>query len=365
MLVQGGYGRGGGNFVKKPKPVAPIDASAKSSSLKSSGKVSLLKKIANVLPGSQSKISGTSANQSPRGTLTRHTNSRKTHISSLSSNSNKILSSRRPPLPPATHSSHPVIVDTNRRRMPPINLNTITPGSSDDESNAQGHFGAIFRPIDILASRQPSTDNEGTAVNEVPVSRTANAPVVVAPGERVRFTNTSDRSRRPTMPPQPKREELNQHDPKALAALERKPDSSTGSGHRIHRLASIDSEHKKGRRTTLATPAISRSNATRRPVSEFSPFTDLLSLKLNEPPRRWSRNTTAATTPPSDPFNQLFISCAISLFLLIILAAGKDILYVVALLPVIMTLAKHFLDLGQLGLYTPLMRENLESLLSI
>jgi hypothetical protein len=368
ILVQGTYGRGGGNFVKKPKSLAPTDASVKSSSVKSIGKISLLKRIAHVMPGSsQSKLSATStsANQPPRGTTTRHTNSRQklTKSHSLSQNSNKITSSRLS----ATYT--PVI------RMPPINLNTITPGTSEDERSDAGRSRTPFPPKDLLplTSQQPSTDNESTAVNEAPpsdVSRTVNAPVVVvAPGERVRFTTMSDRSRRHTMmPPQPKRlEGLNQHDSKTLAALEGKPDGSIGAGHRNHhRLVSNDIECiKRGRRTTLAAPAISRSYSTRRPTSEFSPFTDKLSLNLNEQTRRWNRNATAATTLPSDPFNHLFTSCVISLILLVILAAGKDILYVVALLPVIITLAKHFLYLDNLGLYPPLMRENLESLLSI
>jgi hypothetical protein len=86
---------------------------------------------------------------------------------------------------------------------------------------------------------------------------------------------------------------------------------------------------------------------------------------LSENILQGSENIVARPAPPSEPFNHLFTSCAISLILLIILAAGKDILYVVALLPVLMTLAKHFLDLNQLGFYTPLMRRNLEALLSI
>ena len=328
-----------------------------------------MKKIAHALPGNQSKRSRASAQIQPLN-LSPMTNPCPWEIYAgpLSPNSIEDFSfPRKLPRKSATTVSPlptPVLDISRRNHNPPINLNSITPSSSYDESLGLDRDASGTESVDIrpFSSSHIMTDTEGTAVNEVifPTSdptRLFNVPPL-PPIRSMRLRSMSDAPQNIRFPPESLRPPP-RTDAKTLLALEGKS-LSNDEGPSKRNGAEEDNKYKRGRRITIDTT--SRNQILRRPISRLG--TSNISHSRTYSSCREEVNTAPKSMPPSDPFNSLFASCALSLFLLIVLAAGKDVLYIVALLPVVMALGKHFLDLDNLGQYTPLTRKSLESLIS-
>lgn len=280
------------------------------------------------------------------------------------------------PIPP-TVPSLPVkaplyasVLDISRRNgNPAINLNTLTPSSSEDESSVGFERDASpASSTDILPFSSPHipTDTESTFVNDVvfptsPSFRNFEVPPL-PPTRSMRMRSMSDAPRNVRFQSASNRPSASK-DLKTLAALEGRSSDKLKGYSEKHALSEDDRGYKRGRRITLGTTT-ARGHNFRRPISLLTSSEDSRSLTQ---PFTYPHNCEESKKPApiTDPFNNLFASCALSLCLLIILAAGKDILYVVALLPVLMALGKHFLDFDKLGLYAPLTGKSLESLISL
>lgn len=113
---QGAYGRGGGNYVKKPNYVASTNASDRSSSFKPKEKMSLLKRIAYAMSGSRSRKLREIASQAPQDTLTGPMGSPQNQDNTLppSPTDDRVscFAATLPEVTPATDLSHPLVVET-------------------------------------------------------------------------------------------------------------------------------------------------------------------------------------------------------------------------------------------------------------
>jgi len=351
--------------MKKAKKSSALpEASTEPGGFKSNEKASLLKRIVDAIPGNQPKRIAGASSGPPRESHIRHTDSQAVHATMLSSAPKNSAS----PLP---WSSHP---DIGRQNIfPPVNLNTLTPSSSEDESSDSERSPRPFSPSDILPFTSKKTDmyTEGTTMDTGPFPPPASSKAFNAPEptsfKRLRSISVNGDIHRRVIRAQAKMDQAHRlMDQKTLDILEGKPANSTTEATSDTLLNPGDGKHKRGRRVTLVPTVVIRPNLPRRPISQAGSISEMFPSPSKEWVPSWNaRKMVARPDPPSDPFNHLFASCALSIFLLIVLAAGKDILYVMALLPVFMALAKHFLDFNQLGLYAPLMTRNLESLLSI
>lgn len=256
-----------------------------------------------------------------------------------------------------------------------VNLGSITPRSSEETDSFERHITSISSgaALPFGASTHTIAVSETTAVPDALV------PFPTSPQQRSFFEDTPASNH-----PYRRARSLSESTFSHAVHFEpyRKPlygrpikspikDIALKRSGAISRPTSaifIDQTYQRGRRTTLDT-----TNTVCSPTRpSFSSYKRARSRSASK--RAQPAQPVQEPSPPGalqmqqgaeDPFSSLFTSCAISLFLLVILAAGKDVLYVIALLPMLMALARHFTDFDKLIAVGPVMKRNLESLITL
>ncbi|KIM27932.1 hypothetical protein M408DRAFT_329842 [Serendipita vermifera MAFF 305830] len=355
------YGRGGGgNFNKTPKEKKPKPTSSDTTtSTKSNQKTSLLKKIVHALPSGAPP-------KSPKPSALRHTQTIDPctpwegytgPLSSFTVNEPTSFPpaiARVPIIKPIPPYRPPILNLSKQHIIPAINLNSITPTSSDDESEESERTASRMSIRDNLPCPSPNTmtDNEGTAVNDPisPVSDTSedfDPPPVRT--RRLRSMSNAPRMvhfRADSIHLSPGKDEK-ASEVKYHSSEEKPTAKNTGSAD--------EGKYKRVRRMTLssvpASTPIIRPQASRPKLSvdpQHHSHTHTHSNCCNE------STDAVKPTPPSESFNNFIASCALSLLLLLVLTAGKNVLYMIALLPVLIALGKH----------PSFTRKNIESLIT-
>ncbi|KAG9056776.1 hypothetical protein FS842_009665 [Serendipita sp. 407] len=369
---------GGGKLFAKKKakpatadaPFSPVDNnqsnvyvfSPGSEAEEPRGRVSMFKRISYALPGNASKRAGKQRSRSMNP-------AQRTRPSP--SWEQDLPAAPRPPfaVPQYSTGSESDVLDIARGPSS-VNLHRLTPRSSDGSDSFERHLHSIStRSILPFASTNTIPFSDRTAVQDTPSVPFPSgsqrgtfdqmAPASSLPRRQLtRARSFSDSSRLLGVhfaPPRPQSARPEQSSPLLTSAKKPRPLSAVMT-------PSVD-QYKRRRRITLD------ASMYTAPRSSFThPYSKSIDGKLHdqEPLSPTSTHVNPNTIASlEDPFSNLFTSCAISLFLLIILAAGKDVLYVIALLPVLMALARHFTDFDKIIAVGPLMKKNLENLISL
>ena len=242
------------------------------------------------------------------------------------------------------------------RSGPVLNAEPFTPGSSDEERSFEQHIRNVSsRRIIPSDSTQTTTNTEATAINEVPLNfpkfdtypfKEPTPPVSFQFQRPIRSRSLVERAR-----------PLGVHFERTRPS-NRVDSTILGASERLNYASLNNAPYARERRVTTGTP--SGSKLTPPEVNMGSDSRNQARAQYRD-----EAQVPEQRTPMEDPYTNLFTSCAISIFLLIILAAGKQVLYLLALLPVLSALIKHVPELDSLRTGIPLVKRNIEALLTI
>lgn len=261
------------------------------------------------------------------------------------------------PTPPSE-----MVLDISRS-SPVLNMDQQEHGdeSSDEERSFERHIRNVSSTMAFVPSdsTQTITNTETTAINEVPL----NFPKYNTFPPQEPFPPTSYPFQRPTRA----RSLVERSRPISVhfertRPLTRADTTVLGATERIgHTSLNNYDPFKRSRRVTMASTSASKyihhpSLNTNLPSPLPSPHHG----HFHEEVRTAERGIPIT----DDPYANLFTSCAISLFLLIILAAGKDILYLLALLPFLSALVRHVPEFDSIRTAIPLVKRNLQHILN-
>lgn len=324
--------------------------------------MSVLKKISMALPGSQPRRPRAISNATPSHHYSEVTSWATTEISTVASTREN---ARR------TAMSNQLVLDISRANRC-INLGAVTPGSSEDHRFSD----KIIRPSmsstgydQFSSGRGFTTDNATLRSPTFPRGGSDESYLPTAPRNGGRLFVTHGRSLSDTsiVPPQ-----MNVHfDTTRFVGrhpFPRRPDGRplkrpSQAPRKANRKSNAPgSVYSDDRSFTTATTKV---NPTPRPNYLAFPDDIMSKISLHTDCQQSEASQAPSTVTIADPFNNLFMSAAISLILLIILAAGKEILYIVALMPVIFALMKHIPNIEKVVSLTPFLEGNLESLISL
>ncbi|CAG8509875.1 3571_t:CDS:2 [Acaulospora colombiana] len=327
-------------------------------------KISVLKKISMALPGSQPRRPRAISNATPSHRYSEVASWAATEISTVASTREN---ARR------TAMSNQLVLDISRANRC-INLGAVTPGSSEEHRFSD----EIIRPSmssagygQYSSGRGFTTDN-ATLISPTFPRRGGSDESYLPTGPRNgggRLFVTHGRSLSDTSiaPPQ-----MNVHfDTTRFVGrhqFPRRPDGrplkrASQPPRKANRKSNAPgSVYSDDRSFTTATTKVNRT-----PRPNYLAFPDDIMSKISNHTdcQQSETSQSPSTVSIADPFNNLFISAGISLILLIILAAGKEILYIVALMPVIFALIKHIPNMEKVVSLTPFLQGNLESLISL
>jgi hypothetical protein len=357
--LQGSYGRGGGvTLLKKAKamtPSVPItsdiqkgDPTSKTGSRNSREGVSLFKQLSLSMSRKPSKKSTREAPNSmlypaPPGAFPGTMSLEASHGS---------FTNEMTPSPVSPSPASQFVLDIIRSG-PMLNVEPFTPDSSDEERSFKQHIRNVSSRKVIPSDS--TTNTEATAINEVPSAfpkfntypfKEPNPPVSFQFQRPMRSRSLVERAR-----------PLGHHFERTRPS--NRVDSTTfGAAERLNRVSPNNEPYTRGRRVTTGTPSSSKA-------ADPSPPEGNMGSNSRNQAHREEAQAPEQRVPMDDAYTNLFTSCAISIFLLIILAAGKQVLYLLALLPVLSALVKHVPELDSLRTGIPLVKKNIQALLTL
>lgn len=249
------------------------------------------------------------------------------------------------------------------RSSPILNLDAITPGSSGDGESFERHLTNVSSRNVIPGPTQTDNSTKTPAVNDAPLTfpRFDNSPIE-EPVSPVSNTFQRPTVRSKSLVERTRPQTFGVHFERSKPPV-RSEYTSTLFSSDYMKPASIgrNESHKRGRRITLGTPTAPRSMPPLLPIRDPSVQSHIHTHThcCNE-----TRPVQQAPVTTEEAYNNLFASAAVSLFLLIILAAGKDVLYLLALLPVLSALVKH-VDFRDFQDAFPITKQKLQTLITI
>lgn len=244
------------------------------------------------------------------------------------------------------------------RLDPVLNVEPFTSGSSDEERSFEQHVRNVTSRRIIPSDSTQTTNTEATAINEVPSAfpkfdtypfKEPIPPVSLQFQRPIRSRSLVERAR-----------PLGLHFERTRPST--RADSTVfGATERLNHASINNDPYTRGRRVT--TGILSGS----KPTPPSPPEGKMGSNSRNQAHAQYrdETQTLEQRAPMEDAYTNLFTSCAISIFLLIILAAGKQVLYLFALLPVLSALVKHVPELDSLRTGIPLVKKNIKALLTL